>query len=74
MNRTTGHKTALAAFAALCALAAGAEDMQALSYEAFGAVGDGKADDRPAIIATHAAANERGLPVRAKDGATYYMG
>ena len=46
----------------------------ALSYEAFGAVGDGKTDDRPAIIATHAAANERGMPVRARDGATYYMG
>ena len=74
MNRTIGHITGFAALAALCTLTAGAEDMQALSYEAFGAVGDGKADDRSAIIATHAAANERGLPVRAKDGATYYMG
>ena len=74
MNRTIGHITGFAALAALCALTAGAEDMQALSYEAFGAVGDGKTDDRPAIIATHAEANKRGLPVRAKDGATYYMG
>ena len=46
----------------------------ALTYEEFGAVGDGKADDLDAIIATHAAANSRGLPVRAKDGATYYIG
>ena len=74
MIRTIGHKTGFAALAALCALTAGADGVQALSYEAFGAVGDGKADDRPAIIATHAAANKRGLPVRAKDGATYYMG
>ncbi len=74
MNRTIVHITGFAALAALCALTTDAEDMQALSYEAFGAVGDGKADDRPAIIATHAAANKRGVPVRAKDDATYYMG
>ena len=46
----------------------------AVTYEEFGAKGDGKTDDRLAIVAAHAAANERGLPVRAKDGATYYMG
>ena len=45
-----------------------------VTYEEFGAKGDGKADDRLAIVAAHAAANERGLPVRARDGATYYMG
>ena len=45
-----------------------------ITYEAFGAVGDGRTDDRKAIMAAHAAANEKGLPVRAKDGATYYMG
>ena len=45
----------------------------ALAYEEFGAVGDGETDDMPAIVATHAYANRRGLPVRARDGATYYI-
>ena len=45
-----------------------------LTYEQFGAKGDGVTDDFPAIIATHAAANEKGLPVKAKDGKTYYIG
>ena len=43
-------------------------------YEDFGAIGDGVTDDMPAIVAAHAYANEHGLPVRAKDGATYYIG
>ena len=45
-----------------------------LTYEQFGARGDGVTDDFPAIIATHAAANEKGLPVKAADGKTYYIG
>ena len=45
-----------------------------VTYEEFGAVGDGKADDQKAIIAAHAAANKRGVPVRACDGKTYYIG
>ena len=45
-----------------------------LTYEKFGAKGDGITDDFPAIIATHAAANEKGLPVKAKNGKTYYIG
>ena len=45
-----------------------------VAYEDFGAVGDGVADDFDAIVAAHAAANELGLPVRARDGATYYVG
>lgn len=45
-----------------------------LTYEQFGAKGDGVTDDLPAIIATHAAANEKGLPVKAGDGKTYYIG
>lgn len=45
-----------------------------VTYEDFGAKGDGKTDDRLAIVAAHAAANKKGFPVRAKDGATYYMG
>ena len=50
------------------------ETKQYVTYEAFGAVGDGKTDDLPAIAAAHAYANEHGLPVRAKDDATYYIG
>ena len=45
-----------------------------LTYEQFGAKGDGVTDDFHAIMATHAAANEKGLPVRATDGKTYYIG
>lgn len=45
-----------------------------VTYEQFGAVGDGIHDDQAAIIAAHAAANEQGLPVKANDHATYYIG
>lgn len=45
-----------------------------VTYEAFGAVGDGKADDLPAIVAAHASANSRGLPVHSRPGATYHLG
>ena len=45
-----------------------------LCYEQFGAVGDGKTDDLGAIVACHAEANRLGLPVRATDGAVYYIG
>ena len=55
-----------------CACAACAADV--ITYEEFGAVGDGKADDMAAIVAAHAAANEKGLPVKAGDGKTYYIG
>ena len=40
-------------------------------YEDFGAVGDGKTDDMEAICKAHEYANEKGLPVYAKEGATY---
>ncbi len=43
-------------------------------YEDFGAKGDGKTDDHPAIVRAHAYANEHGLPVTAKNEATYYIG
>ena len=49
-------------------------DKKYLTYEEFGAIGDGKNDDFEAIIACHNAANEAGLPVVAKNGATYYIG
>ena len=43
-------------------------------YSDFGAKGDGKTDDIDAIAATHAFANQQGLPVKADDGATYFIG
>jgi hypothetical protein len=43
-------------------------------YSDFGARGDGKTDDIDAIAAAHAFANHHGLPVKADDGATYYIG
>ncbi|MEP6727703.1 MAG: hypothetical protein ABJC98_17910, partial [Bacteroidota bacterium] len=43
-------------------------------YKDFGAKGDGKNDDLDAIAATHAFANNYDLPVKADDGATYYIG
>ncbi len=43
-------------------------------YSDFGARGDGKTDDINAIAAAHAFANQKGLSVKADDGATYYIG
>lgn len=42
-------------------------------YSDLGAKGDGKTDDIDAIAATHAFANQYGLPVKADDKATYYI-
>lgn len=42
-------------------------------YEDFGAKGDGVTDDWKAIHDAHEYANEMGLPVKAKSGATYYI-
>ena len=44
-------------------VAALAQAKEFVTYEQFGAVGDGKSDDQKAIVAAHAAANEKGLPV-----------
>ena len=44
-----------------------------LYYEDFGAVGDGKTDDFAAIVACHEEANRTGVPVKARDGAKYYI-
>lgn len=54
--------------------AASAFGVTAVTYEEFGALGDGVADDLPAIVAAHAHANEQGLPVRARADATYHLG
>ncbi|MBN2634216.1 MAG: hypothetical protein JXR66_11710 [Bacteroidales bacterium] len=45
-----------------------------VSYSDFGAKGDGKTDDIDAIAATHIFANKQNLPVKADEGATYYIG
>ncbi len=45
-----------------------------VTYEAFGAIGDGVTDDLPAICAAHAHANAQGLPVRARADAAYHLG
>lgn len=45
-----------------------------VTYEQFGAVGDGLTDDLPAIVKAHAHANERALPVRSNPDATYHLG
>ena len=44
-----------------------------VTYEEFGAVGDGVHDDFAAICKAHDYANENGLPVKANDNATYYI-
>ena len=48
-------------------------DIKYVTYEEFGAIGDGVHEDYAAIVKAHAYANENGLPVKAKDGATYYI-
>jgi hypothetical protein len=45
-----------------------------VTYEAFGAIGDGVADDLSPICEAHAYANARGLSVRTKPDATYNLG
>lgn len=45
-----------------------------ITYEMFGAKGDGVTDDYDAIVLAHSKANEMDLPVKAKTGATYYIG
>lgn len=45
-----------------------------VTYEEFGAVGDGVADDLPAVCAAHEHANAQDLPVRTRPDATYHLG
>ncbi len=44
-----------------------------VTYEQFGAAGDGVTDDFGAIVAAHEYANENGLSVFANETATYYL-
>lgn len=50
------------------------KDRGYVNYSDFGAVGDGKTDDLDAIAAAHAYANQQLLPVKASEGAIYYIG
>lgn len=45
-----------------------------VTYEQFGAIGDGKTDDLEAIVKAHEYANENNLSVLASETATYYIG
>ena len=45
-----------------------------VTYEQFGAIGDGIHDDMPAIVACHEYANTHGLDVKGADDANYYIG
>ena len=43
-------------------------ELKSVSYEEFGAIGDGIAEDFEAVYNAHVYANENGLPVKAKSG------
>ncbi len=65
--------TAAATFA-LIAGSLSCDAAEVVRYSDFGAKGDGKTDDFDALVKAHEHANEKGLPVVADDGATYYIG
>lgn len=50
------------------------EQRKTVTYQDFGAVGDGKTNDMPAIIKTHEYANKNGCKVVAGENAKYYIG
>jgi hypothetical protein len=55
-------------------LASNAPSDEIVTYEAFGAVGDGVNDDLPAICKAHEYANAHGLSVKTRPDATYHLG
>jgi hypothetical protein len=65
---------ALFALGRLAAAEPSPEAPRVVTYEEFGAVGDGVADDLPAICKAHKHANEQGLQVRSDPAATYHLG
>ena len=48
--------------------------LEYITYEQYGAVGDGVTDDSAAIRKAHNDANKYGVPVQGTAGATYYIG
>ena len=50
------------------------KNIKTVTYEQFGAVGDGVSDDFAAMMAAHEYANENGCTVMATKGKTYYIG
>ncbi|MBT8044027.1 MAG: hypothetical protein KJO79_03670, partial [Verrucomicrobiae bacterium] len=50
------------------------KDTRWVTYETFGAAGDGITDDLPSICKAHQYANLHKLPVRSKPGASYHLG
>jgi hypothetical protein len=55
-------------------LASNAPSDNIVTYEAFGAVGDGVSDDLLAICKAHEYANTHGLSVKTRPDATYHLG
>lgn len=68
-----GHGGATPLLVTRARINAASED-KTVTYEAFGAVGDGVNDDLPAICKAHEYANEHGLSVRTRPDATYHLG
>lgn len=66
--------TVIVLAAAVPCVCAAEKPVTAVRYGRFGARGDGKTDDMDAIVTAHRFANEHNRPVRADDGATYYIG
>lgn len=56
----------------MAAMAMSGEEV--VGYRQFGAKGDGVTNDIEALVAAHNYANEHGLPVKADDDCTYYIG
>jgi len=76
LNTLLASTALLMVFCPVSSLSAPQEAVKrgAVWYEDFGAKGDGKTDDQAAIAQAHQFANERGLPVKANDTSTYYIG
>lgn len=67
--------TLIATVSGFCFVSGESEPLaKVVTYEDFGAVGDGVTDDLAAICAAHDYANEHGLPVRSDPYAVYHLG